>query len=130
VSCHGYFQETHGTPLHGKRVSPDMLLWAVGALAEGLGIRAVARVFGSYTSSLRIIQSPKNQVASLRFSDLGGGTRDGARPAFSCTSADWNPGALSEPDLGLATATRRNQPRPHAGQEAFTRAQAVSRPHP
>jgi transposase-like protein len=45
VSCHGYFQETHGTPLHGKRVSPDMLIWAVGALAEGLGIRAVARVF-------------------------------------------------------------------------------------
>jgi transposase-like protein len=45
VSCHGYFQETHGTPLHGKRVSPDMLIWAMGALAEGLGIRAVARVF-------------------------------------------------------------------------------------
>jgi IS1 family transposase len=31
--------------LHGKRVAPDMLVWAVGALAEGLGIRAVARVF-------------------------------------------------------------------------------------
>ncbi len=46
VACDGYFQETHGTPLHGKRVAPDMLVWAVGALAEGLGIRAVARVFG------------------------------------------------------------------------------------
>jgi IS1 family transposase/transposase-like protein len=45
VSCHGYFQQTHGTPLHGKRVSPDLLVWAIGALAEGLGIRAVARVF-------------------------------------------------------------------------------------
>jgi IS1 family transposase len=44
-SCGGYFQETHGTPLHGKRVAPDLLVWAVGALAEGLGIRAVARVF-------------------------------------------------------------------------------------
>src|SRR5262249_5085013 len=43
--CEGYFQETHGTPLHGKRVAPDLLVWAVGALAEGLGIRAVARVF-------------------------------------------------------------------------------------
>jgi len=32
--------------LHGKRVAPDMLVWAVGALAEGLGICAVARVFG------------------------------------------------------------------------------------
>jgi hypothetical protein len=45
VACHVYFQETHGTPLHGKRVSPDMLVWVVEALAEGLGIRAVARVF-------------------------------------------------------------------------------------
>ena len=45
TSCGGYFQETHGTPFHGKHVSPDMLVWAVGALAEGLGIRAVARVF-------------------------------------------------------------------------------------
>jgi IS1 family transposase len=43
--CRGYFLETHGTLFHGKRVPPDMLVWAVGALAEGLGIRAVARVF-------------------------------------------------------------------------------------
>jgi len=45
TGCGGYFQETHGTPLHGKRVAPEKLVWAVGALAEGLGIRAVARVF-------------------------------------------------------------------------------------
>jgi IS1 family transposase len=45
VACHTYFQETHGTPLHGKRVPPELLAWAVGALAEGLGIRAVVRVF-------------------------------------------------------------------------------------
>jgi hypothetical protein len=45
VACRGYFQETHGTPFHGKRVSSNILVWAVGALAEGLGIRAVARVF-------------------------------------------------------------------------------------
>ena len=31
--------------MHGKRVVPERLVWAVGALAEGLGIRAVARVF-------------------------------------------------------------------------------------
>ena len=31
--------------MYGKRVSPDLLVWAVGAVAEGLGIRAVARVF-------------------------------------------------------------------------------------
>src|SRR5207244_3841867 len=29
----------------GKRVALDVLVWAVGTLAEGLGIRAVARVF-------------------------------------------------------------------------------------
>src|SRR5712691_528386 len=45
TGCGGSFQETHGTPLHGKRVPVDLLVWALGALAEGLGIRAVARVF-------------------------------------------------------------------------------------
>jgi hypothetical protein len=45
TSCGGSFQETHGTPLHGTRVAPEKLVWAVGALAAGLGIRAVARVF-------------------------------------------------------------------------------------
>ena len=44
-ACESYFLETHGTPVHGKRVAPEKLVWAVGALAEGLGIRAVARVF-------------------------------------------------------------------------------------
>jgi hypothetical protein len=44
-ACEGYVLETHGTLFHGKRVAPDLLVWAVGALAEGLGIRAVARVF-------------------------------------------------------------------------------------
>ena len=45
TSCKGYFLETHGTLFHGKHVSPDKLVWAIAALAEGLGIRAVARVF-------------------------------------------------------------------------------------
>src|SRR4030095_16464313 len=45
LSCKKYFLETQGTPLHGKRVPPEVLVWAVGALAEGLGMRAVARVF-------------------------------------------------------------------------------------
>src|SRR5499426_3021329 len=43
--CEGYFQETHGTPLHGKRVAPEKLVRVLACLAEGLGIRAVARVF-------------------------------------------------------------------------------------
>jgi hypothetical protein len=31
---YGYFQQTHGTIFHGKRVSSDMLVWAVSTLAE------------------------------------------------------------------------------------------------
>jgi hypothetical protein len=30
--------------LHGQQVEPDTLVWAIAARAEGLGIRAVARV--------------------------------------------------------------------------------------
>jgi len=45
VACGGYFLETHGTPLHGTRVPPERLVRVVASLAEGLGIRAVARVF-------------------------------------------------------------------------------------
>jgi IS1 family transposase len=45
TACESSFLETHGTPLHGKRVPTELLVWAVGTLAEGLGIRAVARVF-------------------------------------------------------------------------------------
>jgi hypothetical protein len=39
VACGASFLETHGT-----RVAPELVVWAVGALAEGLGIRAVAPV--------------------------------------------------------------------------------------
>lgn len=45
LGCHGYFLETLSTPFHAKQVEPDKLVWAIAALAEGLGIRAVARVF-------------------------------------------------------------------------------------
>jgi hypothetical protein len=31
-SCQQYFLETHGTPLHGKRVRPEVVVWVVGAL--------------------------------------------------------------------------------------------------
>jgi IS1 family transposase/transposase-like protein len=45
LGCQRHFLETHGTPLHAKQVEIDKLVWALAALAEGLGIRAVARVF-------------------------------------------------------------------------------------
>jgi len=46
VSCHGYFYETTGTIFHGKHASPDLIVWTVACLCEGLGIRGTARVFG------------------------------------------------------------------------------------
>ena len=45
LGCKRHFLATHGTLFHGKRVDPDKLVWAIAALTEGLGIRAVARVF-------------------------------------------------------------------------------------
>src|SRR5216683_2382628 len=44
-SCHGYFLETHGTIFHGKCLSVELIVRVLACLAEGLGIRATARVF-------------------------------------------------------------------------------------
>jgi len=45
TSCDGYFLETHGTLFHGKRVAVELIVRVLACLAEGLGIRATARVF-------------------------------------------------------------------------------------
>ena len=45
TSCQGYFLETHGTILHGKHAEVDLIVRVLVCLAEGLGIRATARVF-------------------------------------------------------------------------------------
>src|SRR4029450_12250879 len=44
-ACTGYFLETHGTLLHGKRVAVELMVRVLACVAEGLGIRATARVF-------------------------------------------------------------------------------------
>jgi len=44
-ACEGYFLETHGTLFHGKRVAGELIVRVLACLAEGLGIRATARVF-------------------------------------------------------------------------------------
>src|SRR5215813_2594841 len=44
-SCKRYFLESHGTILHGKRMSVELIVRILACLAEGLGIRAMARVF-------------------------------------------------------------------------------------
>jgi IS1 family transposase len=66
VAYRTYFLETHGTPFHGMRVAPELMVWAVGALAEGLGIRAVARVFAVDPNTLLqwLVQSA-DQAAAL-----------------------------------------------------------------
>ena len=38
LSCRRYFLETRGTPFPAKQGAPDTLVWAITALAEGLGI--------------------------------------------------------------------------------------------
>ena len=45
TSCKGYFPEHHGTIFHGKQVAVELLVRVLACLAEGLGIRATARVF-------------------------------------------------------------------------------------
>jgi hypothetical protein len=43
-SCHGYFLEKYGMLFHGKRLSVELIVCALACLAEGLGMRATARV--------------------------------------------------------------------------------------
>src|SRR5499427_342398 len=45
TSCKGYFLETHGTLFHGKQAAVERIVRVLACLAEGLGIRATARVF-------------------------------------------------------------------------------------
>src|SRR5262245_53641452 len=45
TSCKGYFLETHGTLFHGKQAAAERIVHVLACLAEGLGIRAAARVF-------------------------------------------------------------------------------------
>jgi IS1 family transposase len=45
TSCQGYFLETHGTIFHDKQAAVELIVRVLACLAEGLGIRAAARVF-------------------------------------------------------------------------------------
>jgi IS1 family transposase len=45
LGCHGYFPEHHGTIFHGKQAAVELIVRVLACLAEGLGIRATARVF-------------------------------------------------------------------------------------
>src|SRR5215475_1100293 len=43
--CNGYFLETQGTIFHGKPAAVELVMRVLACVAEGLGIRATARVF-------------------------------------------------------------------------------------
>ena len=45
TACDSYFLETHGTIFHGKHAEVELIVHVLACLAEGLGIRATARVF-------------------------------------------------------------------------------------
>jgi transposase-like protein len=45
LGCNGYFPEHHGTIFHGKQAAVEVIVRVLACLAEGLGIRATARVF-------------------------------------------------------------------------------------
>ena len=45
TSWKGYFLETHGTLFHGKQAAVELIVRLLACMAEGLGIRATARVF-------------------------------------------------------------------------------------
>jgi transposase-like protein/IS1 family transposase len=45
LGCHGFFPEHHGTIFHGKHAEGERIVRVLACVAEGLGIRATARVF-------------------------------------------------------------------------------------
>ena len=45
TACAGYFPEHHGTLFHGKQAEVELSVHVLACWAEGLGIRATARVF-------------------------------------------------------------------------------------
>src|SRR5919197_117321 len=52
TACKGYFLETHGTLFYGKQAAVELIVRVLACLAEGLGIRATARVFAVDASTV------------------------------------------------------------------------------
>jgi transposase-like protein/IS1 family transposase len=67
TSCKGYFPEHHGTLLHGKQVAVELMVHGLACLAEGLGIRATARVFAVDPNTvLRWLVEAAEQLQAFR----------------------------------------------------------------
>lgn len=99
-SCKGSFLETHGTIFHGKRLSVELIVRALACLAEGLGMRATARVFEVAPNTVlhRLVEAaeqlqafPHSFLCDVHVTQL-------QLDAFSALLRDLKAGALSEGD--------------------------------
>jgi len=71
-ACGGYFLETSGTVFFGKRQAVPVLLFVLAALVEGMGIRAVGRVFGLDADTIQAwLVSAAGQLSGLANHFLG-----------------------------------------------------------
>ena len=73
TACDGYFPEHHGPILHGKRVSVERIVRVLACLAEGLGMRATARVFEVDANT--VLQWLVAAAEQLKVSDHGSTTK-------------------------------------------------------
>lgn len=105
VVCQRYFMETTGTLFFGKQTAPETIWRALKALAEGLGLRATARVFevdpNTVESWLRAaaehIESVSRyllhdlQLTQVQIDELWAllGTRDGDQNQQKCKGKRW-----------------------------------------
>jgi transposase-like protein len=70
TSCKGYFLETHGTLFHGKQAAVEQIVRVLACLAEGMGIRATARVFEVDANTVLqwLVEAAEQLRASLNLS--------------------------------------------------------------
>ena len=67
TSCQGYFLETHGTLCHGKQAAVELIVRVLACLAEGLGIRATARVFEVAPTTVLAVVGRSRRAAARFF---------------------------------------------------------------
>lgn len=72
TACEGYFPAHHGTLFHGKQAEVELIVRILACLAEGLGIRATARVFEVAPNTvLHWLSEAAEQLTAFSASFLG-----------------------------------------------------------
>jgi transposase-like protein len=139
-SCHGSFLETHGTLFHGKRLSVELIVHVLACVAEGLGIRATARVFevdpntvmqwlGRVPLACGSFLPPENWVKPPHFSTCMRGFCHGLHSFFLPFSTSSPYVVVRHAPLGVAQRPRRRvsddtgAPRPTAKAQAWALSQ-------